>query len=206
MNNLLTLFPSTSQNSMPLLIALHGNLSSAEASLDYWRPAVSAGWMLAMPQSTRTDENGEFIWNRPGYNEWPVEEIQRHSDNLINQYSIDADNIVIAGFSMGGGLAAWMTLHGYINVRGFILVAPYLPYEYVEAPTMDVVNAEKLRGYVIVGEQDQPLCEFSGLFRERLMKKNVPCKLVTYPNLDHEYPPDFESALPQALEFVRRGE
>src|SRR6266704_2939121 len=101
MNNLLTFVPTHPREKMPLPIALHGNQSSAEASLGYWRPAVSAGWLLAMPQSTRADEDGKYIWNRPGYNEWPVEEIQTHYDNLISQHSIEPENVIIAGFSMG---------------------------------------------------------------------------------------------------------
>ena len=203
MNDLLTVLPATQQKNIPLLIALHANQSSAEASLEYCRPATSAGWVLSLPQSSRVDKEGKFIWNPPGANEWPVEEIRTHYSNLLNQYPIDSENIIIGGMSMGGGLSAWMALHGYIKVRGFILVAPYLPYEYVEAPTMDVVNAGKLRGYVIAGEQDQPLYEFAQLFAARLRIRNIPCELVIYPNLGHDYPPDFETALLRGLEFIK---
>ena len=134
MKSLLAVFPEAAQEKMPLLIALHGNLSTAEAELVHWRPTVSAGRMLAMPQSTRVDEDGKYIWNPPGINEWPIEEIQAHYNGLLKEYSIDPENVIIAGFSMGAALAAWMALHGFIKARGFILVSPYLPYEYVEAP------------------------------------------------------------------------
>lgn len=202
MNNIITLSPPSSQEQMPLLMALHGNLSNAEAELDHWRPAVSAGWLLAMPQSTRVDEDGKFIWNFPGTNEWPIEEIQTHYANLLNQYSIDTERVVVAGFSMGAGLAAWTTLHGFIKARGFILVSPYLPYKYVEAPEMDIVTPNQLHGYVIAGGLDEPTFEWSGKFVERMRKNNIPCELATYPNMDHEYPPDFKHVLLKALNFI----
>ena len=204
MNNLLTLSPTSTQEKMPLLIALHGNLSSAEAELDQWRPAVSAGWMLAMPQSTRMDEDGKFIWNQPGANAWPVAEIQTHYANLLEQYPIDTERVIIAGFSMGAGLAAWTTLHGFVKARGFIMVSPYLPYKYVEAPEMDIVTPNQFRGYVIAGGLDEPTFEWSGKFVERVRKHNIPCELATYPNMDHEYPSDFDNVLLHALNFITK--
>ena len=202
MNNLITLSPAATQEKMPLLIALHGNLSNAEAELTQWRPALSAGWLLAMPQSTRTDEDGKFIWNRPGANEWPVEEIQTHYTNLLKQYPIDLGRVVLGGFSMGVGLAAWMALHGFIKARGFIMASPYLPYKYVEAPEMDIVISNQLRGYVIAGELDEPTFGWSGKFVDRVRKNNIPCEHATYPNMDHEYPPDFNQVLLNALNFI----
>lgn len=183
-------------------MALHGNLSNAEAELDQWRSIVSAGWLLAMPQSTRVDEGGKFIWNHPGTNEWPVEEIQIHYANLLKQYPIDPERVVLGGFSMGAGLAAWISLHGHIKARGFIMVSPYLPYKYVEAPEMDIFIPNQLRGYVIAGGLDEPTFEWSGKFVERVRKNNIPCELATYPNMDHEYPPDFEQVLLRALNFI----
>jgi pimeloyl-ACP methyl ester carboxylesterase len=32
---------------------------------------------------------------------------------------------VLAGFSLGGGLAAWLALSGRIEARGLIVVAPF---------------------------------------------------------------------------------
>ena len=202
MNTLFTLTPATIREKMPLLIALHGNRSTAEAEFDHWRPAVSAGWMLAMPQSTRVDEDGTSIWNPPGTNEWPVDEIQTHYETLLREYPIDPDNLIIAGFSMGAGLAAWLTLHRYIKARGFIMVSPYLPYKYVEAPEMDIVTPNNLHGYVFAGELDDPTFEWSGKCVKRMHKNNIPCEFSSYPNMDHEYPPDFDHVSLRALEFI----
>jgi acetyl esterase/lipase len=110
--------------------------------------------------------------------------------------------VVLSGFSMGGGLAIWLALRGYIRARGFLIVAPYLPYEYVEAPEMTITPSNPLRGYVVVGEQDDPTFGFSEKFTTRIEQAGIPCQRVSYPGLEHDYPPDFDAVLLQGLQFI----
>ena len=50
----------------PLLVALHGNGSSAQTSVDFWKPAASAGWLVGIPQSSQAMWKDAYVWSRPG--------------------------------------------------------------------------------------------------------------------------------------------
>lgn len=121
---LLMLPPETGQSFYPLLLALHGNSRSLANAVDDWRSVVAQGWLLAMPQSSQIDEPDAYVWN-----DWErvAQEIQQHYTTISKKYPVDSSKVVIGGFSMGGGLAAWLALRNAIPVRGFMLVAPYIP-------------------------------------------------------------------------------
>ncbi|NIO70429.1 MAG: alpha/beta hydrolase, partial [Anaerolineae bacterium] len=93
----------------PLLLALHANNRTAEYSLGFWRSAVSKGWLLALPQSSQVRRPDGYTWND---RDWAVREIQEHYATLCEQYAIDPDRVVVAGFSLGGELAIWLAMSG----------------------------------------------------------------------------------------------
>ncbi len=141
--------PEGQDGSFPLLLALHGNSRNIANSIDFWRPAIAQGWLLAVPQSSQTVWPDAFVWND---RDRAVSEIQQHDAALAAQYPIDRSRVVVGGFSMGGGLAIWLPVSGAIEARGFVAVAPYLPDAQSLAPLLDAQPS--LRGYIIVGEND----------------------------------------------------
>jgi dipeptidyl aminopeptidase/acylaminoacyl peptidase len=55
-----------------------------------------------------------------------------------------------------------------------------------------------------VGENDEPCFAISLTLAEQLKGHGIRCELEVYPDLAHEYPPDFEVVLARALEYILR--
>ena len=186
----------------PLLLAFHGNNRDAEYSAGFWRSAVSKGWLLALPQSSQVGGPDGYVWND---RDWAVREIQEHVATLCEQYAVDPDRVVVAGFSMGGELAIWLALSGTIEVCGFIAVGPVGPYMNEPdnwVPLIEASQARGLRGYMVVGEQDIFCYEGTQALAAMLRSRNIPCELEVHPNLGHDFPPEFQQSLIRALDFI----
>ncbi|MFQ5759090.1 MAG: alpha/beta hydrolase [Candidatus Bathyarchaeia archaeon] len=183
----------------PLLIALHGNNSSAEDSASYWHKATAKGWLLALPQSSQVDGPDTYVWND---RDWTEQEIKDHYNSLLERYSIDEGEVVLAGFSMGGRWAIWLSLNASVKARGFVAVAPFLPDVERFVPLMDIARGSRLRGYIIVGEQDSESCEGARALAEHMRSQDLLCELEVHPDLGHAYPLDFHQSLNRALDFI----
>jgi predicted esterase len=186
----------------PLLLALHGNYRNAEDSVIFWRSAVSEGWLLALPQSSQVGRSDGYIWNDQ---DQAVREVQEHYATLCEQYAVDPDRVVVAGFSRGGELAIWLALSGTIEARGFIAVGPGGPYMREPdkwGPLIEESQGRGLRGYLVVGEQDISCYEGARALAALLKARDAPCELEVHPNLGHDFPPEFEQSLTRALEFI----
>jgi predicted esterase len=189
----------------PLLLALHGNNRNAEGSVGFWRSAVSKGWLLALPQSSQVRGPDGYVWND---RDWAVREIPEHYATLCEQYAIDPDRVVVAGFSLGGELAIWLAMSGTIQARGFIAVGPGGPYMNEPdkwVPLIEASQGSGLRGYLVVGEQDVFCYEGTQVLAALLKSRDIPCELEVHPNLGHDFPPEFQQSLTRALEFVLQG-
>ncbi|MDQ3927725.1 MAG: dienelactone hydrolase family protein [Chloroflexota bacterium] len=190
----------------PLLIALHGNGSNARASIQAWRCIVSNGWLLAAPQSSQAVGMRAFIWDDQ---ETALREVKEHYSQLCTQHAIDAGNVVIAGFSMGGETALRAALSGTVPARGFVLLGPGGPTILTPdawLPLIEEAKARNLRGYILLGEQDEgvPHDEIRAL--AKLLNENgIPCELEMVPGIAHEYPRDFAPYAARALAFVREA-
>jgi dienelactone hydrolase len=183
----------------PWLLTLHGNSSQAEVAAEYWDAATSLGWLVALPGSSQVMGPDAYGWNDW---EWARDEIQNHAVALKEEYSIDEERAVLGGFSMGGGLAVWLALTGAIKARGFILVGAYVPDMDRLVSSMEMGEAHGLRGYIIVGKEDDVCYEISPTLAEHLRAHGIPCELEVHPELGHEHPADFEKSLARALEYI----
>ena len=200
----LLVVPSAQQaTTYPLLIALHGNASTAHDTSKYWADLTAQGWLLALPQSSQLIGPGECIWDN---REQGCGEVREHFAALTRTYAIDPERVVLGGFSNGGGLAIWMALHQSMKTRGFIALGPSLTATELEALTalFDIQIPTGLRGYIIVGEEDTWSLETSRKIVKLLQAHDLSCKLEILPGLDHSYPSHFAECVAQGLAFVEQ--
>ena len=186
----------------PLLIALHGNNSSAELSVGHWKPASKNGWYVALPQSTQAVASTLARWDDE---EWATEDVTHHFNELINTQQIDSEQIVLGGFSMGARMALSLGLNGSIPVKGIIALgaamgdglARWLPY-------LEAAQTHKPRVYLIVGDADdtQTIYEPMRLFVSYLNEYDIPRRIHIYKGLGHDFPGDFEDTLQKALDWI----
>jgi predicted esterase len=192
-----TFQPDAKFSPYPLLLALHG--ASANIEADHWSSAVAEGWFVALPQSSQVYSPGKYTWNDW---EWAQQEVRERCTTLCNEYPIDPERVVLAGFSQGGGLAAWLVLSGAIKVCGLILVGPFLMDVANLVPFLETHDHRGLRVYLVAGQRDQYCYGVAQQLATLLPKYGIVCTFDEYPDLEHSFPVDFENKLPDALNFV----
>ncbi len=182
----------------PLLVALHGNNASPAAQMDQWRPAAAHGWRVILPQSRQlADSDGDaWTWNDA---DKTFAEVRYHLSRLD-----DSGHLVIAGFSLGAFRALDLALRGSVEAKGFIIVAPFMPLDRVDA-LRDPAPASRqrgVRGVIVIGEADEPSLPGARACHALLSEMGIPVELWSYPGLGHEFPPDWNNRLIEALRFV----
>lgn len=183
----------------PLLLALHGNHSNLAESAERWRSAAERGWLLAAPQSAQVMGTGTFGWND---REWAVREVTAHYAALRERYPVDLSRAIVAGFSMGGGLAAWLALSGAIPARGFVGVNAFLADPRSLIPLLEARGGASMRAYLIASQRDETCYKIALELAALLPKYGVACEIELHPDLGHDFPPEFERGLLTALSFI----
>jgi len=193
------------ESACPLLLGLHAHASTALASLNFWRSAASAGWLVAALQSSQPMWKDAYVWDD---REFAGQEIKKQLASLIRQYAIDPGQIVLAGYDRGGEIAIEQCLKDAIPARGFIAIAPTGPS--IEEPESFVTLLQErpktdLCGYIIIGREDN-LIPGAGIHSlvKILEKAGIPCKLEEVPNAGHTFIPEYSSSLFRALEYIQQ--
>ena len=101
----------------PLLITLHGRNGNKESDLVQWELARQRGWLVLSAQSTQPVFQGAYHWDN---SDRALADLRFYYDQVLQQYQIDPQRILIAGFSQGSGMAMYTALKGSLPVRGFI--------------------------------------------------------------------------------------
>ena len=192
-----TFLPEQGQPPYPLLLALHGANAIAEPS--HWAAALTHGWFLGLPQSSQEHAPGTYSWNDW---EWALQEVPQRFNELCAACPIDPNRVVLAGFSQGGGLAAWLAFSGRIFVRGLVLVGPFLPDVSRLVPLLESTPSSGLRVYLVAGQRDRYCLGVAQEMAKLLPRYGVACTLDVYADLEHAFPTDFERKLPDALDYV----
>lgn len=189
----------------PLLLGLHAHASTAQASLNFWRGAASAGWLVAALQSSQPVWKDAYVWDDF---EFAEQEIKKHIGSLIRQYAIDPGQIVLAGYDRGGAIAIELCLKDAIPARGFIAIAPTgSSIEKLESfgTLLQERPKKDLCGYIIIGREDDliPRAGIRSLVK-MLEKAGISCNLEEVPNAGHGYRPEYSSGLFRALEYIQQ--
>lgn len=180
----------------PLLIALHGRNGNKDSYLEFWEAARQRGWLVVSPQSTQPLFDGAYCWDDPALG---IADVLFSYEQISQQYQIDPQRILLAGFSQGSGMAMYIALSGKINARGFIGVASFWDKPASLVPQTD--GAKLVRGYFVIGEQDHTL-ENAKEVKSVLKENNIQFAEELHPNLGHDFPADFGSSFDKAIDFI----
>ena len=186
----------------PLIVALHGDQENIEITEDYWSSCIDKNYLLALPQSSQIQFSEGYEWKDI---EKGSRELKEHCENILEKHNIDSDNIIIGGFSSGGRVALYSILKEIIQVKGFILVAPWLPEIDEWLPLLDKIREKGIKGYVVCGDKDNDCYECTRRFADLLSTKKNSYKLKIFKGLDHDYPDNFNEILLKAIEFISKN-
>ena len=182
----------------PLLIALHGQGGTAEADLSLWEKACSRGWIVAALQSAQLAWPGAYAWDDQ---EKARDQVLAQFESLCTGYPVDRSRVIVGGFSQGGALAMRLALTGSLPARGFLSIVPGMIEQELLTEWAGARREVPVRGYIVAGGRD-PRYGFFQQACETLPQHGVPCRMEDHPEMAHEFPPDFEHSLDEALGFI----
>jgi len=177
----------------PLLITLHGRNGSKEVDLGHWELARQRGWLVLSAQSTQPVFQGAYHWDSP---ERGFADLRFYYDQVLQKYQVDPQQIVIAGFSQGSGMAIYTALTGTFPMRGFIGIGTW----WADANQLDMPGRQ-VRGYFITGEKDHTL-DRAREIQEVLRKNKVEFAEEVHADLGHEFSSDFGASFDKAIHFI----
>jgi pimeloyl-ACP methyl ester carboxylesterase len=184
----------------PLLVALHGSQSHAESFAGHWAAAVEHGWLVGLPQSSQAFGPRTYSWNDWA---WAQEEVVQRMETLRRAYPVNPQRAVLAGFSQGGGLAAWLALSKQVSCAGLLLVGPFLSDVESLVPLLKAHRPQHaLRAFLAAGQRDRYCLGVARRMAELLPQYGIECRLEVFEDLEHSFPVDFESRLPEALVYL----
>jgi predicted esterase len=183
----------------PTLVVLHGNHGDMNQSEPAWAPAADLGCVVGLAQSTQIEAPGMYVWDDWAKGE---NEVVGHLSQIAAHPAADAKRMVLCGFSMGAGLAAYLALKGSAPVRGFVVLGPYLPDMDQVKATLAGARERGVRGYIMCGDHDRISLEHAQHLHDFMRENGLPVGLDVIAGLGHEYPPDFRERLERALAFV----
>jgi len=190
------------QHKHSLIIALHGDQLNIEITEDYWSSCIHKNYLLALPQSSQIQFSDAYEWKDI---EKGSRELKEHYNNILEKYNINSDNIIVGGFSAGGRVALYSILKSMIQVKGFILIAPWLPEIDEWTYLLDKIKENDIKGYVVCGDRDDDCYECTRRFTDLLDSKKIPYELNIFKGLDHDYPDNYAKILINAIEFIWRS-
>lgn len=185
----------------PLLIALHGNQENISVVKDYWISCLNRQFLLALPQSSQVEFSDAYSWEDI---EKGASELKEHYGKILATNNVDKDNIIVGGFSAGARVVLYSILKNYVEVKGCVFIAPWLP----EIDEWDqILNTLKLKGikfYIICGDKDDDCLDCTLNLAEKLKEKNISHTFTIVKDLDHDYPEDFSNDLLNIIDSIYR--
>lgn len=189
-------------NEYPLIMALHGNQENTAITEEYWSFSRS-DYLLALPQSSQIQVSQGYVWDdlEKGCNE-----LTDHYEAIRKNYPIDAENIIIGGFSAGARVALDCILREKLSAKGLIFIGPWLPEINEWEPLLSKLKENGVRTYIIYGDKDNDCFECTERFVELLSKNDILHEFKLIKGLDHAYPNNYEEVLKEAIDYINRAE
>ncbi len=155
--------------------------------------------ILALPQSSQIEFYEAYVWDDIKLG---VKELKDHYDNLISNYNVDNDKIVLGGFSAGARVILEAVKIDIIKPKGIVLMAPWLPEIKDEKELFKKLKECNIKVYILCGKEDKDCLEYCDIFVDKLSKFDVGYRYNLIEGLEHDYPQDFTKRLKQALEYI----
>lgn len=177
----------------PVLMTLHGRNGNKSVDLPQWEQARQRGWLVVSCQSTQPVFQGAYHWDNPAQG---LSDLLYYYEQVSQQFQIDPQRAVLAGFSQGSGMAIYAALTGTLPVRGFLGIGTW----WADANQLAIEN-RNVRGYFVTGEKDHTL-ERAREIQDVLRKSNILFEEEFHSEIGHEFSADFGSSFEKAMNFI----
>lgn len=187
----------------PLCFIFHGGGSNLEKVRKHWHSLMlDSDYIKIYLQSYRHYDSNTYGWTSG--DERADRELAEIFDSIRKSYPIDCSDIITAGISAGGTYAIDISIRGVIPVKSFIAFCPGIP-GILNTENLSATKLSKIKGFIIGGEKDYYLAQQKQM-TQALLKLQNPVKHLIICNMGHEYPPDEDIMIDEALEYLKRNE
>lgn len=183
-------------NRYPLVIVLHGGVGNFYRTFENWQSKTINDKFISVYTQGRNMKDSFFR----SYGNEGIEDITEVYSQIINKYSVDTTSVILAGQSAGGALSLEL-INGHIQARGLLLAFPVKPGDFNISRAQRLKNSST-RIFMICGEQDKIFYPGQLELFTLLDSAKVENRFISYPNLGHGFPDDFNSQIDIGLEFI----
>lgn len=180
----------------PLVIVMHGGVSNFYRTFENWQSKTIKDKFISVYTQGRNMKDSFFR----SYGNEGMEDITEVYSQVINKYSVDTALVILAGQSVGGALSLRL-INKQLQAKGLLLAFPVKPREF------DISRAQRLKDssariFMICGEQDKNFYPGQIELFTLLDSAKVENKFISYPNLGHDFPDNFDSQIDIGLKFI----
>ncbi|MGM0437787.1 MAG: alpha/beta hydrolase [Bacillota bacterium] len=182
----------------PLIIILHGRNGNIKEFSKYWDiPNLRDDYLLAFLQSSQVFGMNSYCWDDI---ELAKKEVKEQYNNIVQNYKVDTNNIIIAGASQGGRLAIQLALERNIFC-GFIGVIPAISEVDKHIESMNNSVKSNMKSVMITGDNDRYYPKVKQLYK-RMNELDYPIKLITEKGMGHYISEKFPKHIKSALKLI----
>ncbi len=186
----------------PLFLALHGGGENVDLFMPNWTsPVLSREFIVAFPQSSQLIAMDGYNWTEDM--DLSLKEIRDAFVQLVGQYPVDTDQVVVGGFSSGGVASLEVVFKDVFPVQGFVVLCPALP-EGFSSDEVRGASERGVRGTLLTTEMDGRV-EEQRKMADIMEAMGLAHEFYITPNIGHWYPDDLADRIDRAIAHIREG-
>jgi len=189
-----------SDNSYPLLFALHWRGSNMDRFAPYWKGGVtSAGVILVVPQSSQLIEPDGYTWHNISLG---LDELEQVYNSVVSEFNVDRNRVLMGGASIGGKLALEASLASQrFPIKGVVSVIPHGIDVKKLAGKMEHLSIDNFRCCIITNSKDSSYEACRELVNQ-FQKHGMSHLLVESEDQGHIIPLNFSHILSRIIPFL----
>ena len=182
--------------SFPLIIALHGDGSNAEAFHDLWKSVTDTlGFVLLVPQGENNIESGiGWSWGNNA-----DRSVLMCVDLIQEKVNINRKRIYLTGFSSGGRLTYYLSLRHSNLFNGIAALSASFDEKFLPKNNI-LIN--KFKAYISHGSLEEGLSRDAKLAVQKLKDLGIAVKYVQYKGIGHSLPDPKNKELKRILHYL----
>jgi predicted esterase len=183
-----------SKKQFPVLLCLHGRMSTSELFKEKWNIVLNFGWATALAQSSQINAYKSYHWDDFSIAE---EEISSHINELRKLHDLESNSIFIVGFSQGADLAFRIANNLNYPISGLLAVAP----AFSQTTAFPILKNKPF--VILTGERDERWYPLALSIHEKIIEAGAPVYFSSQKDCGHEFPVNFEEQIPKILSFLK---
>ncbi len=178
----------------PLHMALHGWGESGAFFQRFWTSEkLKSDYITLFVQSSQVVTSEGYSWDDT---ERAEKEILAAYREVVDQYPVDPDRVVLGGFSQGGTMSLDLMCRGILPCETYVVLCPDRP----KSCTIEAMKGLRgIEGTILTGEHDPCLEDQKQLVAD-LKAQGVQVHFSVVEDLGHWFPENLPELIDRALE------